>query len=85
MCPGISAAEPVPGAPPRLLDPYTREPTTLAVLDVSERLTDEDETQREPGTLVVPYGSSTDYEHLVYLSTATDRPVTLPTGWTETG
>jgi hypothetical protein len=68
---------------PILLDPYTFEPTTVRVIDVAERWTDEDEDGRGKDAIFVGYDRGADFEGFVYVSVASEKPVSLPAGWSE--
>lgn len=63
-----------------LLDPYTREETGVIVEDISTRWTYDNDPDVEAGTVSF-CPDSADYDDLVHLSTATERPVRLPDGW----
>lgn len=65
-----------------LLDPYTREETGVIAEDVSTRWTYDEDPDVEDGVVSFNFEGG-DFESLVYLSTATERPVCLPDGWEE--
>ncbi|MFB7890378.1 hypothetical protein ACFCZ3_20230 [Cellulosimicrobium cellulans] len=65
-----------------LLDPYTREETSVIVEDISTRHTTDEDPDLENGVVEFWYEGG-HFDGLVYLSTATERPVRLPDGWEE--
>jgi len=65
-----------------LLDPYTSEETGVIAVDIATRWTYDEDPDVEDGIVQFEYDGG-DFDGLVYLSTATERPVRLPDGWTE--
>jgi len=65
-----------------LLDPYTLKETGVIAEDIAIRWTYDEEPDVEDSVVQFDYYGG-DFEDLAYLSTATERPVRLPDGWTE--